>query len=177
VLHLARGGGTVAAGYGILRPNVSSSKSVARGFGPVRLGDIPLWGVLQRTPDGAAVPYILCTNDTLGHWVGMMESILAQGVICSIVGTPQPLDMQPLMSKSATFVWEMMFTKSSYQTEDIQSQHHILNRFAQLLEAGTVQGTLTRSLSPINAQNLKTAHMALESGTMIGKFALEGWTV
>ncbi len=123
----------------------------------------------------AGVPYILCTNDTVGHWAGMMESILAQGVICSIVGTSQPLNIQPLMNKSATFVWELMFTKSSYQTEDMQSQHDILNRFAQLLEAGTLQGTLTRSLSPINAQNLKIAHATLERGTMIGKFALEGW--
>ena len=40
----------------------------------------------------------------------------------------------------------------------------------------TLKCTLRETLSPINAANLRAAHAKLESGTMIGKLALEGWS-
>ena len=39
-----------------------------------------------------------------------------------------------------------------------------------------VSGTLKETLSPINAANLRKAHEKLESGTMIGKLVLKGWS-
>jgi NADPH2:quinone reductase len=46
---------------------------------------------------------------------------------------------------------------------------------ADLIDAGDVRGTLTGTLSPINAANLREAHRRLESGTTIGKLVLAGW--
>ena len=39
-----------------------------------------------------------------------------------------------------------------------------------------LKGTLKETLSPISAANLRKAHERLESGTMIGKLVLKGWS-
>jgi NADPH2:quinone reductase len=77
--------------------------------------------------------------------------------------------------KSVTHVWELMFTRSKYQTADMIEQHRLLNRIAEWVDRGTLKGILTETLQPINAQNLRKAHAKLESSTMIGKLALKGW--
>jgi NADPH:quinone reductase len=80
-----------------------------------------------------------------------------------------------LQQKSATFVWELMFTRSLFQTPDMITQHHLLNAVADLIDSNKIKSTLTEALSPINAENLRKAHRKLESGTMIGKIALSGF--
>jgi NADPH:quinone reductase-like Zn-dependent oxidoreductase len=68
-----------------------------------------------------------------------------------------------------------MFTRSMFTTHDIQQQHGLLNRVASLIDAGKLRTTLTETLTPINASNLRAAHARVESGRMIGKLALAGW--
>ncbi|HTI14426.1 MAG TPA: zinc-binding alcohol dehydrogenase family protein [Dictyobacter sp.] len=123
----------------------------------------------------ATVDYIFCLNDTARHWDNLVETIVPQGRICSIVETPGPLPLSDLQGKSATFVWELMFTRSIYQTPDMIEQHNILNQLADLIESGTFTTTLTERISPINAENLRKAHAKLESGSTIGKVVLENW--
>ncbi len=60
----------------------------------------------------AGVDYILCFNDTDGHFPAMAELIAPQGKICTIVENARPLPVERLKSKSATFVWEFMFTRA-----------------------------------------------------------------
>jgi NADPH:quinone reductase-like Zn-dependent oxidoreductase len=79
-------------------------------------------------------------------------------------------------AKSATFSWEFMFTLSRFQTPDMIEQHRLLNQVADWLDAGRLRGTLRETLSPINAANLRAAHAKLESGTMLGKLVLRGWS-
>jgi len=43
------------------------------------------------------------------------------------------------------------------------------------VEEGVLQTTLSESLGPINAANLKEAHRRIESGKTIGKLVLAGW--
>lgn len=121
------------------------------------------------------VDYILCTNATTAHFLSMAEAIAPQGAICSIVDTTEPVPLQLLKSKSAAFVWEFMFTRSMFETDDMIEQHRILSEIARLVDDGALWTTLTERLSPINAANLRTAHAKLESNTMIGKLVLEGW--
>ncbi|GER90821.1 NADPH:quinone reductase [Dictyobacter vulcani] len=123
------------------------------------------------------VDYIFCLNATDKHWDQMVEIIAPQGKICSIVETHGPLNLSALQSKSATFVWEFMFTRSMYQTSDMIEQHKILDALAELIEQQTIKTTLTETLSPINAANLRTAHARLESGKTIGKIVLENFNV
>lgn len=122
------------------------------------------------------VEYILNTSQTDQYWQAMCEAIKPQGRICGIVDATEFVDLNALKRKSATFVWEFMFTRSMYQTEDMIEQHHLLTRIAEWVDEQKIQSTLTETLSPINAANLRTAHAKLESGRMIGKLVLTGWT-
>lgn len=119
------------------------------------------------------VDYILCLNHTDQHWQHMADAIAPQGKICSIVETEQPIDLEALKNKSATFVWEFMFTRSMYGTDDMSEQGVILNRIASQIDEGKLRTTETKRLHPINATQLREAHRLLEAGDMIGKLVLE----
>ena len=118
------------------------------------------------------VDYILCTNDFEGHWRSIGELIAPQGAICSILGARQLGDVGPLMGKSATLSWELMFTRSTFETEDMAEQHRILERVAELVDAGRIRTTLTRTLQGFTADNHRQAHQLVEAGQMIGKLAI-----
>ncbi|MGN7358966.1 zinc-binding alcohol dehydrogenase family protein [Paenibacillus sp. SAF-054] len=119
------------------------------------------------------VDYILCLNGTEQHWKGMAEAIAPQGKICSIVETDELLNLTLLKNKSATFVWEFMFTRSMYQTADMIEQHNLLNEVARLVDQGVVRTTVAQKLGAINAENLRKAHVLLETGRTVGKIVLE----
>jgi zinc-binding alcohol dehydrogenase family protein len=122
------------------------------------------------------VDYIASFNDLDEHWAAIGELIAPQGAIVAIVGNRNPLPMDAVRAKSASLCWELMFTRPRFQTRDMIEQHRILNQVAEWLDAGKVRGTLKETLSPINAANLRKAHQKLESGTMIGKLVLKGWS-
>lgn len=124
---------------------------------------------------GGPIDYIANFADTDRYWQAMGKIIRPQGKIVSIVENAKPLDLNILKPKSATFVWEFMFTRSMFSTDDMLKQHQLLNEVAKLVEAGQLRGTLQTRLAPINAENLRAAHAQLEGGRTIGKIALEGW--
>lgn len=75
------------------------------------------------------VDYILCLNNTDGHFESMKQLIAPQGRICSIVETAAPVNIGGVLrQKSATFVWELMFTRSFFQTYDMVAQHIYLTQ-------------------------------------------------
>ncbi|MCA1295283.1 zinc-binding alcohol dehydrogenase family protein [Paenibacillus sp. alder61] len=121
------------------------------------------------------VDYILCLNSTEKHWSNMAEAIAPQGKICSIVETDELLNLTLLKNKSVTFVWELMFTRSTYQTPDMIEQHNLLNELARLVDDGVLRTTTNETLKPINAANLRKAHAMLETGRTVGKVVLEGF--
>jgi NADPH:quinone reductase len=123
----------------------------------------------------AEVDYVLCCNSTDHHFPGFAPIIAPQGKICAIVSTQKPVDLAPLMQKSVTFAWELMFTRPMFQTADMLAQHQILDETAALVEAGTIKTTAATRLSPINAANLRKAHALLEGGHVVGKIVLEGF--
>jgi NADH:flavin oxidoreductases, Old Yellow Enzyme family len=57
-----------------------------------------------------------------------------------------------------------MFARARFRTADMIEQHRILARTASLVDAGELRTTLTETLKPINAANLREAHRRLESG-------------
>lgn len=126
------------------------------------------------------VDYIFCLNDTVQHLENMAEVIVPQGKICSLVPTNKAtwagsLKMDLLFSKSVTFVWEFMFTRSLFHSNDMIKQHKLLNELADLIDDGKIKTTLTERLEPINAANLRFAHEKLETGRTIGKIVLENF--
>ena len=120
------------------------------------------------------VDYILCLNSTDHYWPMMAELIKPQGRICALVSAAEPLDLNLLKNKSATFAWEFMFTKAMYETEDMTSQHELLNRVADLVDQGVIKSTMTEHLGPLNVSNLAKAHERIESRQMVGKLVLSG---
>lgn len=123
----------------------------------------------------SGVDFILNANNTFDYWPVCADLINPQGTICGIVGGPGTVEIAALMPKSAAFVWELMFTRSQYQTSDMVEQHRILTKVAELVDDGKLRTTLTEILRPITAANLRTAHARMEEGRMIGKLVLEGW--
>jgi zinc-binding alcohol dehydrogenase family protein len=121
------------------------------------------------------VDYILCLSHTDGHWQAMTKAIKPQGKICSIVENEHPLNMDTLKSKSAGLVWEFMFTRSMYQTEDMAEQSKLLGELSKLIENGVIVSTCNDVVKPINAKNLRDVHQRLEKGRAIGKIALAEW--
>lgn len=119
--------------------------------------------------------YIFCLNSTAKYWGAMSELIAPQSTICSIVEPEAAIDLNLLKSKSAHFVWEFMFTRSMFKTDDMIEQHKILNHIAHLIDSNTLKTNLKRTISPINAQNLRLAHAEIESGKTIGKIVLTDW--
>lgn len=116
--------------------------------------------------------YILCLNDTDRHFSAMAELIAPQGMICSIVGCQEKHDLDRLKSKSAGLVWEFMFTRPMFKTDDMIAQHHLLNDIAQLLDDGILISTLTNTIGPMTSATISDAHQQLLSGTTLGKLAL-----
>ena len=109
------------------------------------------------------------------HWAQLVEAAAPQGRIAIIDDPAQPLDIMALKRKSLSLHWELMFTRSLYQTADMAEQGRLLERVAQLVDRGTLRTTLNQSLSPINAANLIAAHRLLESGQSRGKLVLHGF--
>ncbi|MEQ8879708.1 MAG: zinc-binding alcohol dehydrogenase family protein [Cyclobacteriaceae bacterium] len=115
------------------------------------------------------VDYVLDFVDLEGYWDAIAEVIKPQGHIVSITGSSQPLNLDVLKRKSVSFSWELMYTRSMFQTEDMDRQHQILNHLAELLDAGELKTTLTTTLEGFTVDNLKKAHEMQESGKTIGK--------
>ncbi|PHV11590.1 zinc-binding alcohol dehydrogenase family protein [Chitinimonas sp. BJB300] len=123
----------------------------------------------------AEFDYIFCTSSTDAYFNAMATLIAPQGKIVSIVETTQQHNIDLLKLKSASFHWEMMFTRSMFQTADMVEQHKLLTEVAKLIDAGTLKTTLGQVLGTINASNLKKAHALLENGRVIGKLVLAGF--
>ena len=92
-----------------------------------------------------------------------------------LIDDPKSLDVAKLKGKSASLHWEAMFTRSTFQTADMDAQHKLLNEVAAMVEKGTIRTTVAENLGTINAANLRRAHAMVESGRMRGKIVLEGF--
>ncbi|HEY0282369.1 MAG TPA: zinc-binding dehydrogenase, partial [Rhizomicrobium sp.] len=77
--------------------------------------------------------------------------------------------------KSVSVHWELMFTRSTFQTPDMIEQHNILTRVSAMVDDGTLRTTLGGHMGKIDAANLKRTHALIESGKAIGKLVLEGF--
>lgn len=116
--------------------------------------------------------YITQYADTAQHWDAMCELIAPQGRIGTIVETSERLDISMLQGKSAALMWELMFTRSMFDTPDLAKQGRILARMARLVDDGIVTTTETEQLNGLSAETLKSAHRMIETGSMIGKLVI-----
>ncbi|PKB90151.1 NADPH:quinone reductase [Ewingella americana] len=115
------------------------------------------------------VDFILCLNDTDGHWEAISDLIAPMGHICTIVENEHPLDMNKLKLKSAALHWELMYTRSMFTTPDIAEQGEILKQVAALVDEGKVKTTLSDTLHGLTVESLEAAHAKVRDGHMQGK--------
>jgi zinc-binding alcohol dehydrogenase family protein len=134
----------------------------------------PLAAELKRAGLGE-VAYIAGLTHTDKHFAQMAEAVAPQGKVVLIDDPAEVIDVRQLKRKSVSLHWELMFTRPMYQTADIQRQHDLLNRVADLVDAGTIKTTFSEHFGTINAQNLKRAHALIESNKARGKIVLEGF--
>ena len=104
-----------------------------------------------------------------------IAGILAPFGKFALIDAPDALDINLIKAKACSLHWELMFTRSTFQTPDMIEQHNLLNVISMMVDAGEIVTTATQELSPINAANLRQAHQQVESGTTIGKVVLAGW--
>jgi zinc-binding alcohol dehydrogenase family protein len=121
-----------------------------------------------------AVRYVASLTHTSTHYAQIIEALLPQGKL-ALIDDPETLDAVPLKRKSLSLHWELMFTRSLYETQDMVRQHEILERVAALVDGGTLRTTLAKSFGRITAENLRRAHALIESGRAHGKIVLEGF--
>jgi NADPH2:quinone reductase len=124
--------------------------------------------------DIGAPAFAFGTNHSEQYLAQIAEFIAPQGRF-GLIDDPPEFDIRVFKPKSISIHWELMFTRSMFQTEDMARQGEILNATADLLDAGTIRSTATETLGAINAANLRLAHSQLETGKAKGKIVLEGF--
>ncbi|MGJ7901921.1 zinc-binding alcohol dehydrogenase family protein [Lysobacter sp. 1R34A] len=114
--------------------------------------------------------------DTDRYWEVLGELLAPQGHVGLIVEPSGAVKIgDPYKAKCIGIHWEMMFARPRFGTADMIEQGRLLDRVAELIDAGELKGTHTETLGKIDAQTLREAHRRLESGTTIGKLVLAGW--
>lgn len=120
--------------------------------------------ILNASPKG--VDYVF-TPHSSGR-MNLFASILRPFGQIVAIDDEQDLDLITLKGKAITWHWEFMFARPLYGW-DLLAQHDLLNTVADLIDAGKIRSTLTRTYSPIDSTQLRRAHADVETGHMIGK--------
>jgi len=120
------------------------------------------------------VDNIAIFND-MRHWETAVELIRPEGGIVTIDDTDLPMPMGGMKMKAASLHWEFMFARAMFETPDMIEQHRLLNYVANEIDAGRIRTTLSETLTPINAANLREAHRLIETGKAKGKIVIEGF--
>ncbi|PNK70203.1 MULTISPECIES: zinc-binding alcohol dehydrogenase family protein [Pantoea] len=122
----------------------------------------------------SSVRYVASLTHTDKHYQQIVEALAPQGRL-AVIDDPETLDALPLKRKAASLHWELMFTRSLFQTPDMIRQNEILESVRRLVEDGTLRTTKGEHYGKISAENLRRAHGFIESGRARGKIVLEGF--
>ncbi len=132
---------------------------------------------LQAQIEALGVPpvrYVASLTQTDRHFAQIVELMAPQGRF-ALIDDPEPIDVRLLKRKSISLHWELMFTRSLFQTSDMIAQHDLLEELARLVDEETVRSTARAHYGRITAANLQRAHALQESGAAIGKTVLAGF--
>ena len=123
---------------------------------------------------GLVPSYVAALTATDQHWPAIIDLIAPRGQI-ALIDDPEALDIKVAKPKALSIHWEFMFTRSMFGTEDISAQRDLLNRVAEMIDAGTLQSTVTEKGDALTVDALRAAHLKQESGRVIGKQVLGGF--
>lgn len=121
-----------------------------------------------------APSFVFSTTHSESYIDDVVKFMAPQGRY-GLIDDPATFNIMPFKGKSISIHWEMMYTRSIHQTQDMARQRGILNEIADLVDAKQIKSTFSQGLGPINAANLRNAHQLLEAGAVKGKLVLEGF--
>ncbi|RZL89801.1 MAG: zinc-binding alcohol dehydrogenase family protein [Variovorax sp.] len=133
----------------------------------------PLAAELQSAGIGE-VDMVASLTQTGQHYAQIVESLKPQGQL-AVIDDMAVLDAMALKVKAISLHWELMFTRSKFQTPDMARQGELLAEVAGLVDAGRIRTTANAGFGTINAENLRRAHALIESGKAQGKVVLAGF--
>ena len=133
----------------------------------------PLVAQLEQIGVGQ-VTHVASLTHTDSHFTQLIEALRPQGRL-ALIDDPATLDVMPMKRKALSLHWELMFTRSLFETPDMIKQHELLNRVASLIDEGVLKTTLGEHFGTIKAENMRRAHAVIESGKAQGKIVLEGF--
>jgi len=119
----------------------------------------------RAAPDG--VDYVFSPH-TAGNIESFAEIMNPFGEIVAI-DEPKDLELLPLKTKSIAFHWELMFTRSLFETADMIEQKRLLAHVAALVDEGRIRCTVSERIGDFSAGGIRRAHELVESGRMTGK--------
>lgn len=117
------------------------------------------------------VDHVASLTHTDQHYEQIVKALRPQGQL-ALIDDPQSLNAMPLKSKSISLHWELMFTRSMFETPDMIEQHRLLERVSQLIDQKVLKTTLAENFGAINAANLRRAHALIETNRSVGKIVL-----
>lgn len=123
---------------------------------------------------GVSPRYVAALTQTGMHFNSIVKLIKPRGHI-ALIDDPKTLDIVPLKQKALSVSWEFMFTRSMFETEDMNEQHNLLNRLSDLLDDGTLISTVNNQGGEMSVETLQVAHELQNSGQAIGKTVLSGF--
>jgi len=121
--------------------------------------------------DFDSVDLVASLTHTDAHFADLVDCLAPQGKL-GLIDDPKHIDIGLLKQKSLSLHWEFMYTRSLFKTDDLIEQHRLLNRVAQLVDAGILKTTLQQCMGPLNAENLEKALTTLNQGHTLGKIVL-----
>ena len=123
---------------------------------------------------GISPRYVAALTHTDKHFGAIQTLIKPRGHI-ALIDDPETLNIVPLKAKALSVSWEFMFARSMFQTEDMNAQHQLLNRVADLLDDGILISTVNHHGGGLSVETLRSAHALQESAKAIGKTVLDGF--
>lgn len=124
---------------------------------------------------GIGAPSFVFSTTHSDSYLSEVAALMAPQGRYGFIDDPETFDIAQFKEKSISIHWELMYTRSIFQTPDMVRQRDILNQVADLVDAGKIRTTTQAPAGAITAANLRKAHQQLESGTTIGKITLEGF--
>tara|TARA_R110002072_G_scaffold13418_6_gene56170 strand:+ start:5301 stop:6353 length:1053 start_codon:yes stop_codon:yes gene_type:complete len=121
------------------------------------------------------VTHVIALTHTDQYFDQAVDVLAPQGKLAMIDDPTTSLDITKLKNKSLSLHWEFMFTRSMYSTKDMEQQHELLNKVAELIDSGVIRSTMGEHYGVINSENLKRAHEHIETNRSVGKIVLEAF--
>ncbi len=119
-----------------------------------------------------AVDHAVALNASEQH-IDALEAIIKPQGQLGLIDDPTSFDLTKFKQKSISLHWEFMFTRSMFQTEDMEAQHRLLNEISQMVDAKQIRTTLQENLGPLTVEKLRAAHERIMNGRSVGKLVFE----